>query len=107
MQDCSGTSTRHSEGIQPRAAATFTVKRLPGSIAISLNLPKSSPVTIMMYNAQGRQLFKSDYGHLAAGVHHLKLRADGTMKGILFVRISGDFINLCTTVPFQQTLSSR
>jgi hypothetical protein len=90
-QDCSGPVKTLPAVNQPLSEITSTVKSLPGLIEISYNLNRNSHIKIELFNAQGKLLYKVIDGYKTAGFHYLKLSTTYKIRGIIFVRITGDF----------------
>jgi hypothetical protein len=90
-QDCSTAVAAHRGTARPATLPVPQVRALPGSMEISYRLDKNGPVAIELFNVQGKLLYSVREGCKAAGIHSLKLNIAGKMKGMLFVRIAGNF----------------
>jgi hypothetical protein len=92
-QDCDGTKSVLGNRRRTQSTVPAWIKSLPGFIEISYSLSRSGSVKIEAFDVQGRLLFAANEDNKAAGIHTLRLRTAGKSKGLVFVRITGDFDN--------------
>ncbi len=90
-QDCSIAVKTRNVVNQSKSLITLYIKSLPGQIEISYTLNRNSHVKIDIFNVQGKLLYDVKDGYKKAGIHCLKLSTRNKIRGIIFVRITGDF----------------
>jgi len=54
---------------------------------IRFTLPEASTIRLLIYNIDGQQIRKLEKGRLTAGLHKIKINADGLTSGIYFYEV--------------------
>lgn len=88
LQDCSNAAENRAAVNSPREI--YCIKSLPGLIEISYHLNDKGDIRVEVFNGQGKLLHEVREGYRTAGFHSLKVCLKNTMKGVLFVRITGE-----------------
>jgi Leucine-rich repeat (LRR) protein len=88
LQDCSAAARKPVTISNPIVISD--IKRLPGLIEISCHLNERSSIRVEIFNGQGKLLHHVSGENRVAGFHILNIRLEKIVKGVLFIRITGE-----------------